>query len=126
MAYTFLGGDSSPCVLCGYPAAWPSATLYGGGLAHSRCIDWRAANAAKEAPRGELPKRVVRAVRTIHRAMWRTPYTPGEGPMHYASGPYWHDELMRQADRWEEMAKAARIAATALPERDRFARGDEA
>lgn len=119
MASVFVHGQEADCGLCGFPCASPRVA-YGDGYAHPGCVAWRVANESKEPKRGELPPNVVAAVRTIHRAVWKTPYTPGEGPMHYAGGPYWHDELLRLADRWERMAKAARVAATVLPERDRF------
>lgn len=70
----------------------------------------------KAPPRGPLPPEVEAAARVIHRDVWSGPYRPGEGPMHYAGGPYWHDELLRQADRWERMAAAARVCAEVLPD----------
>lgn len=66
--------------------------------------------------RGELPHEVQQAAHCIHTAVWREPYRPGKGPMHYAGGPYWRNELLRQADQWERMAKAARICAEVLPD----------
>lgn len=68
------------------------------------------------APRPTLLPVVERAARVIHRAVWRTRYTPGEGPMHWATGPYWRSELLRLADRWEDRARAARVCAEALPD----------
>lgn len=68
-----------------------------------------------EPPRGPLAPEVERAALRIHVAMWREPYRPGRGPMHNAGGSYWHDELLRQADRWERMAADARTCAAALP-----------
>lgn len=67
-------------------------------------------------PRGPLSPEVERAARTIHREVWSEPYQVGRGPMHHAGGPYWHDELLRRADRWERMAAAARVCAEALPD----------
>jgi hypothetical protein len=66
--------------------------------------------------RGPLSPEVERAARTIHRAVWKQPYRAGEGPMHYAGGPYWRQYLLDQADRWEHMAKAARVCAEVLPD----------
>lgn len=77
-----------------------------------------AASYPKAPPRGPLPPGVERAVRTIHAEVWNNPYTPGEGPMHWAGGTYWHRELHRLADRWERLAAAARVAAGFLPDRD--------
>lgn len=65
--------------------------------------------------RGELSAEVQAAARTIHREVWGESYRPLEGPMHYAGGPYWRDELRRLADKWERMAVAARVCADALP-----------
>jgi hypothetical protein len=62
-----------------------------------------------EPPRGELPPDVEKAARNIHRAVWSEDYVKGRGPMHYAGGPYWPDELLRLADCWERMAVGARI-----------------
>lgn len=62
-----------------------------------------------------LPPEVEAAARTIHRDVWREPYRRGRGPMHFAGGPYWRNELRRRADRWERLAAAARICAEALP-----------
>lgn len=67
-------------------------------------------------PRGLLPPEIREAARTIHREVWNSPYVEGEGPMHHAGGRYWHDQLLRQAARWEHLARAARIAATWLPD----------
>lgn len=67
-------------------------------------------------PRGPLSLTVEAAARTIHRDVWGTPYRSGEGPMHHAGGPYWHDELLRRAARWERLAAAARTCAEALPD----------
>lgn len=68
--------------------------------------------------RGPLPPSVEQAARMIHREVWTGPYKPGEGPMHYAGGPYWGKELRRLADRWVRLAAAARIAAEWLPDED--------
>lgn len=65
--------------------------------------------------RGPLPPDVESATRTVHQYVWHGPYVPGEGPMHYAGGPYWRKELLRRADRWERQAAAARICATVFP-----------
>lgn len=70
----------------------------------------------KAPPRGDLPPEIREAARTIHREVWTGPYVDGEGPMHYAGGTYWHDQLLRQAARWEHLARAARIAAAWLPD----------
>jgi hypothetical protein len=72
----------------------------------------------KAPPRGPLPPGIEAAARKIHRVIWGERYRPGRGPMHHAGGPYWHNELMRQADEWEALAAAARIAASFLPEED--------
>lgn len=75
-------------------------------------------NYPKAPPRGPLPPDIEKAARALHNGkVWSGPYRPGEGPMHYAGGPYWHDELLRQADEWEALASAARVAAEWLPER---------
>lgn len=71
---------------------------------------------AKEPPRGPLPAHVVAAARTIHVEVWGNQYEPGEGPMHFAGGPYWRAALLRRANRWERMAKAARVCAEVLPD----------
>jgi hypothetical protein len=71
---------------------------------------------AKPPPmRGELSPDVQAAARTVHREVWGQPYKPLEGPMHYAGGPYWRNELLRLADKWERMAVAARVCAEVLP-----------
>jgi hypothetical protein len=62
-----------------------------------------------------LTPEVERAAWTIHRDVWGCAYEPGRGPMHHAGGSYWHDELLRLADRWERMAAAARVCAEVLP-----------
>jgi hypothetical protein len=36
--------------------------------------------------------------------------------MHFAGGPYWRNELLRLADKWEVMARAARRCAEVLPD----------
>lgn len=79
----------------------------------------------KAPPRGPLPPEILRATRTIHAVVWTGPYVEGKGPMHYAGGPYWHHQLLRQADEWERLAKAARIAATWLPDSEGDAADDE-
>lgn len=66
--------------------------------------------------RGELPHEVQKAAHYISTAVWGEPYRPGKGPMHYAAGPYWRNELLRQANQWERMAKAARVCAEVLPD----------
>jgi hypothetical protein len=66
-------------------------------------------------PRGPLSPEVEAAARFIHREVWGESYRPGEGPMHYAGGPYWRNWLVAQAGIWEEMARAARTCAEALP-----------
>lgn len=66
--------------------------------------------------RGPLPPEVEQAALRISTAVWRQPYRPGEGPMHFAGGPYWRNELLRQADRWERMAADARVCAGVLPD----------
>jgi hypothetical protein len=77
----------------------------------------RAAEPDPKAPvRGPLSPEVERAARTVHAHVWTGPYRPGEGPMHYAGGPYWHDELLRLADQWERWAAAARVCAETLPD----------
>lgn len=70
----------------------------------------------KAPPRVTLPPEVENAARIIHREVWGGAYRAGEGPMHMAGGPYWHDELLRRAERWRLMADAARICAEALPD----------
>lgn len=70
-------------------------------------------------PRGPLSPEVEKAARRIHRAVWGTFYKPGEGPMHYAGGPYWRNRLLKLAASWERMAAAARICAEVLPRRSR-------
>ena len=65
-------------------------------------------------PRGELPPDVEKATRQIHRAVWSEDYVPGRGSMHYATGPYWPDELLRLADLWERQAAAARVCSVYL------------
>lgn len=72
----------------------------------------------KDPPRGTLNPRVENAARIIHREVWGDPYRPGEGPMHFAGGRYWRNELLRRAERWELMADAARICAEVLPDAD--------
>lgn len=67
-------------------------------------------------PRGPLPPDVEKATRRIHRAVWRGSYRAGDGPMHYATGPYWPNELLRLADSWERMAVAARICSAHMAE----------
>lgn len=119
MASIMVHETQADCELCKRACASPRVA-YGDGYAHPACVAWRVQNASKEPKREELPPHIVRAARTISRAVWKHPYVPGEGVMHYAGGPYWHDELLRLADQWERWAKAARIAATVLPERDRF------
>lgn len=76
----------------------------------------RQSDAAKAPPREVLTPEVERATRLIHRDVWSGPYRPGRGPMHFAGGPYWHNELLRLADKWERMAVAARVCAEALPD----------
>lgn len=66
--------------------------------------------------RGELSPEVVKAARLIHREVWNSAYEPLHGPMHHAGGPYWREALLRQADRWERMAAAARVCAEVLPD----------
>lgn len=68
--------------------------------------------------RGELPPDVLAATKTIHRELWGEPYVPMRGIMHFAGGSYWHRALLRQADRWERMAAAARVCAEWLPKED--------
>jgi hypothetical protein len=68
-----------------------------------------------EPPRGPLAPDVEKAARMIHCEVWSGPYQPGRGPMHFAGGTYWHDELLRRADKWEAMAVAARVCASTLP-----------
>lgn len=70
----------------------------------------------KAPPRGALSPEAEAAAHYIHTAVWRQPYRPGEGPMHFAGGPYWRNELLRQADQWERMAAAARVCAEVLPD----------
>lgn len=65
--------------------------------------------------RGELPREVQIAARLISRDVWGERYRPLKGPMHYAGGPYWRNELLRRAGVWEQMAAAARCCADALP-----------
>jgi hypothetical protein len=65
--------------------------------------------------RGPLPPEIERAARTIHRVVWKEPYRSGKGPMHYATGPYWGNELRRLANQWERYAAAARVCAEFLP-----------
>jgi hypothetical protein len=74
--------------------------------------------------RRELPPAVLDAARQIHREVWGGTYREGQGPMHYASGTYWHRELHRLADRWERLAKAARVCASHLPATDREAEAE--
>lgn len=71
---------------------------------------------SRQPPRGPLTGDVESAARIIHREVWGEPYRPGEGPMHHAGGPYWHDELLRLARKWEALATAARTCAEALPD----------
>lgn len=73
-------------------------------------------NASKEPPRGPLPPDVEEAARRIHHEIWNAPYRSGEGPLHHAGGPYWHDELLRRADRWERLAADARLCARFFPD----------
>jgi hypothetical protein len=63
-----------------------------------------------------LTLEVERAARTISPALWGGPYRDGEGVMHYATGPYWRNELLDKADDWERLARAARVCAEALPD----------
>jgi hypothetical protein len=66
------------------------------------------------------PASVVPAVRRIYRAVWKMTYEAGHGPLHYAGGSYWHDELLKQADRWERLAADARVVAQYLPDGEDF------
>lgn len=66
-------------------------------------------------PRGPLSLEVEVAARTIHREVWGVSYRVGDGPMHHAGGGYWRAELLRLANRWERLAKAARVCAETLP-----------
>lgn len=68
--------------------------------------------------RETLTPEVERAARTIHREVWKEPYRPGVGPMHYAGGGYWRGALLRRATQWERMAEAARVCAAFLPPDD--------
>jgi hypothetical protein len=70
----------------------------------------------KTPPRGPLPAHIIKAAQTVSSVVWKQPYVIGEGPMHYAGGPYWHNELLRRADAWERWAKAARLCAEVLPD----------
>jgi hypothetical protein len=69
----------------------------------------------KAPPRVLLSPEVEQAARTISQYVWGHSYRPGEGVMHFAGGPWWHDELLARAEKWERLAKAARICADALP-----------
>jgi hypothetical protein len=66
-------------------------------------------------PRGALPLDVLNAACQVSVYVWSEPYQPGEGPMHHAGGPYWHEELLRRAAHWERLAAAARVCAGWLP-----------
>lgn len=66
--------------------------------------------------RGWLTPEVETAARAIHRDVWGESYRALRGPMHYAGGPYWRNELLRRADRWEALAAAARTCAEVLPD----------
>lgn len=70
----------------------------------------------KTPPRGELPLHIKKAAQLISPTLWGQRYVLGDGPMHHAGGPYWHDELLRRADEWERMAAAARLCAEVLPD----------
>ena len=72
-------------------------------------------NASKQPPRGPLPTDVERAAHRIHREVWGTGYQPGQGPLHHAGGGYWRCELVRRAERWEQLAADARLCAEVLP-----------
>lgn len=74
--------------------------------------------------RSVLPPAVLDAARQIHREVWGERYREGQGPMHYASGTYWHHELLRLADRWERLAEAARVCAGHLPSNEREAEAE--
>lgn len=65
--------------------------------------------------RGALCPRVGQAAAIVSPVLWGEAYVEGRGPMHYAGGSYWRDELLRKADQWERMAKAARICAEVMP-----------
>lgn len=73
------------------------------------------AHGENDPPRGSLPRPVEDAASIIHIEVWGEPYEAGKGPMHHAGGGYWHDELLRRADRWERLAGAARVCAEVLP-----------
>ncbi len=74
----------------------------------------------KPAPiRETLPEHLLPAARRLSRALWNTTYRPGEGPLHYAGGTYWHHELLTRADRWEALAADARALASFLPATER-------
>jgi hypothetical protein len=70
--------------------------------------------------RPELPLRVAAAVRTLSRVLWKQPYIPGQGPMHYADGPAQRAAVLRQAERWEKLAESARAIADYLPDGEDF------
>lgn len=65
--------------------------------------------------RGLLPPEVERAAATISREVWGESYQPLRGVMHYGGGPAHAADLRRRADRWERLAKAARVCADFLP-----------
>lgn len=63
----------------------------------------------------QLPLDVVDAATLISPHVWNQPYRAGDGPMHHARGPYWHNELRRRAQEWRLLAHAAEMCATELP-----------
>lgn len=67
-------------------------------------------------PRGPLPADVEVAARRISPRVWGESYTPGKGTMHHAGGPYWRNQLLTLANRWEKDAEAARKCAEVLPD----------